>query len=148
MPLAAVVGRAARTIERAPAASAQSTVGHRTVTCGRDTGRLPPKEPSVTMNTLQGRWLPHGTPSPLDKAITDKADLCAAALVEARRLSALAMFGGGHAQLEQRIEEMLGDLDEMLRQLDPDSHRAADERVAELRIGYAELLTRRDQLGT
>ena len=77
-----------------------------------------------------------------------KADLCAAALFEARRISAAAMFGELYAQLVARIADMLDELDETLLALDHRSDRAGYERVVALHAGFEELEARRAQLGT
>jgi hypothetical protein len=77
-----------------------------------------------------------------------KADLCAVALFEARRISAAAMFGELYAQLVTRIAAMLDDLDETLLALDHRRDRAGYERVVALHAGFEELEARRAQLGT
>jgi len=76
-----------------------------------------------------------------------KADMCAAALFEARRLSAAAMFGALYADLAGRISEMLEELDEKLLMLDLTSDRAAFERMAALHQGFEDLEFRRDHMG-
>ena len=85
--------------------------------------------------------------SALRAEVMRKADMCASALFEARRLSGTAMFGALYAQLTARIGEMLDELDEALLVLDHTLDRGAYERVAALHTGYEELERRRDQLG-
>ena len=84
---------------------------------------------------------------PLRAHFMRKADICAAALFEARRLSAAAMFGALYADLAGRISEMLEELDEKLLMLDLTSDRAAFERMAALHQGFEDLEFRRDHMG-
>ena len=84
---------------------------------------------------------------PLRADFMRKADTCAAALCEARRLSAAAMFGALYAELASRISELLEELDETLVLLDLTSDRAAFERMAALHQGYEDLEYRRDHIG-
>jgi len=76
-----------------------------------------------------------------------KVATCAAALFEARRLSAAAMFGALYAALAGRISEMLEELDETLVVLGFAADRAAFERMAALHQGYEDLEYRRDHMG-
>lgn len=76
-----------------------------------------------------------------------KAEACAAALSEARRLSAAAMFGTLYVQLAGKIVEILDELDEAAPLLDHRSDRAALERIAALHAGYQELEYRRASIG-
>lgn len=76
-----------------------------------------------------------------------KAEMCASALFEARRLSGAAMFGTLYAQLTTKISEMLDELDEALLVLDHTADRGAYERIAALHTGYEELEYRRSNLG-
>jgi hypothetical protein len=77
-----------------------------------------------------------------------KADMCASALVEARRLSGASMFGTLYAQLTAKITEMLDELDEALLVIDHTADRGAYERIAALHMGYEELEYRRGQIGS
>ena len=76
-----------------------------------------------------------------------KADTCAAALLEARRLGGAAMFDSLYGQLSGRVRDLLDELDELLLYLDHRSDRAVFERMAALHSGYEELEYRRGQIG-
>ena len=76
-----------------------------------------------------------------------KADLCAAALLEARRLGSSAQFSSLFAQVVGRIRDMLDELDNRLLLIDVSRDRRAYERVAALHAEYEELEYRRDHLG-
>jgi len=76
-----------------------------------------------------------------------KAEMCASALFEARRLSGAAMFGALYAQLTTKISELLDELDEALLVLDLTADRGAYQRIAALHTGYEELEHRRSNLG-
>ena len=52
-----------------------------------------------------------------------KADTCAAALLEARRLGGAAMFDSLYGQLSGRVRDLLDELDELLLYLDHRSDR-------------------------
>ena len=82
-----------------------------------------------------------------DSELQRKSDLCAAALLEARRLSGVAMFSALFAQIMGRVENMLEELDEALRTPQSGADSSVASRVAALHEGYAELLYRRDHLG-
>lgn len=77
-----------------------------------------------------------------------RADLCAAALTEARRMSDSSLQGSLHAQLLSRIRDMLDELDESLLALDHTQDRGAIERVCALHRGFEELNDRQERLGT
>jgi hypothetical protein len=76
-----------------------------------------------------------------------KADICAQALLEARRLPAAATCSSVYSQLVSRIGELLDELDDALLILDHTSDRGAFERVAALHSGFEDLEFRRNHLG-
>lgn len=132
---------------RAPCAD-QS--GHDLVADRAQHGGVPGAK-SRTMSTLEPHDRSHQASRQRDGAdylaVINKAELCAAALVEAQRLSAAALFGTTYAQLDHRVRDMLDELDDALLLLDLRTHRDAYERVAALHAVHEEVQYRRDAIG-
>lgn len=84
-------------------------LGHHLVTDGAQHSGMPLTEPR-TMSTLEPRDRPlrqasHERDDADYLAVINKAELCAAALVEAQRLSGAPSFGALYAQLDHRIRD-------------------------------------------
>ena len=78
--------------------------------------------------------------------IMRKADLCAAALLEAERVSGAAMLDMLFARLMSKITDMLEELDEELLRLDHTRDRGTFERVSALHRGFERLQLRKASL--
>ena len=81
------------------------------------------------------------------EVLAGKTQLCSAALHEARRFAASAMFSSLYGQLIQRIAEMLEELDKLVLQVDRASDHGVFEQVAFLRRDFEEIQTRHERLG-